>query len=84
MNDYFVFDNKPSTDFGCYVVPENIHQSPGRDYKKVSVPGRSGDLLIDNERYANTYISYYAFFYCDNVEENLRDLKSYLLSKKGY
>lgn len=84
MNNYFVFDRKPSSDFGCFLVADSIHESPKRDYKKVSVPGRNGDLLIDNNRYTNVDISYTVIFYDDDIEMNLSSLKAYLLRRKGY
>lgn len=54
----FVFGDLNSADLGLDVSGTDTFDFPERDVSKVSVPGRSGDLIIDNGRYSNVSISY--------------------------
>nr|DAJ54107.1 MAG TPA: distal tail protein [Caudoviricetes sp.] len=83
MMNFFVYDGKNSQDLGLLISGEKIYNSPSRDVTTVSIPGRSGDLIIDNGRYNNIEISYTVSFRKD-VPEKTRALKAWLLSKVGY
>ena len=83
MMNFFVYDGKNSQDLGLLISGEKTYNSPSRDVTTVSIPGRSGDLIIDNGRYNNIEISYTVSFRKD-VPEKTRALKAWLLSKAGY
>ena len=70
-------------DYMAYVVPQNIFDRPKRQYDKVSVPGRSGDLVFDNKKYANQQITH-TIIIMGNFVENFQKLSSDLLSLVGY
>lgn len=80
---WLTFDGKSTKDFGVYLVGNAVYNAPEREYEKVSIPGRSGDLLIDNNRYKNIEIPYEAIVY-QAFPCNIDGLRNYLLSKQGY
>ena len=83
IRDYIYFDGKSLEEYGLYITNAGIYNAPERDYEKVSVPGRNGDLLFENNRYSNVELSYPAVI-VDDFDMNFSALKAYLLSKKGY
>ncbi len=81
------FNGLSSQDFGLMVAEKNSFNGAERDVEFISVPGRSGDLVLDNGRYKNITVSYklvlinktpYAF------RTLARKIKSWLLEKPGY
>lgn len=56
--NYFIFDGESSLDYGVYIGGQGTYNAPQRDIKKVSIPGRNGDLIMDNGRYLNAEVSY--------------------------
>lgn len=83
MRNYFTFGNIDSRDFGVYISGSGTYNAPVKAYSAISVPGRSGDLLIDEKRYENIEVTYPAFIYRD-FKENLAKLRSALLAMDGY
>ena len=77
------FNGKNSLDFGLYVSGDKTFNSPEKDYTKVSVPGRSGDLIIFNDRYKNTNVVYNAVL-IEDYFENTEKIREWLLSPNGY
>lgn len=58
----FTFNGQAASDFGLLVSDKDIYFAPARDVSFVSVPGRNGDVLIDNNRYENINVSYTVSF----------------------
>lgn len=83
MRNYLLFDGKDSRDFKVYISGQGTFNAPVRDYDMRQIPGRSGDLMVTGSRLENIEVTYPAFIYKD-FRENLRALRSYLLSKVGY
>lgn len=83
MLNYFFFNKKPSSDFQTYITDGGIYNSPGRSYTKVSVPGRNGDVLFENDRFDNIEMSYPAVI-VDDFDSNFDALKAFLLASTGY
>lgn len=54
----FTFNGQSSADFGLIISKKKIYSAPAQDISFVSVPGRNGDVLIDNNRYENVNVSY--------------------------
>lgn len=69
--------------FGVYVSGENAWAKPAPEYEHVSVPGRSGDVLLYNGRYSNIDITYRMGIVSD-FNTNYNALISHLLSSPGY
>ena len=70
-------------DFGVYISGSGVYNAPERDVKSVSVPGRNGDLTLDNGRYKNIKIKYPAFV-VDDFAQNIGGLRDFLASIRGY
>lgn len=78
--EYFAYDNVPSYDFGFYISDGNISDAPARDVTSVEVPGRNGELTIDNGRFKNVTVKYKAYT-LDGQDGNLRGMRNFLLSR---
>lgn len=83
IRNYLTFDGINLKDFGVYINGNQTYNAPGRDREIISVPGRNGDLIIDNGRYENTEVTYHAFIYRD-FSANIGGLRNLLLSRTGY
>jgi len=83
MRHYLTFAGKPSTDFKLYISGAGTFDAPERDTKTVSIPGRNGDLTLDNGRYKNIKVEYPVAFAGDMkiISEAIRN---YFLSFTGY
>lgn len=82
MRDYIYF-GKSTEDFEVYITDAGVYAAPERSYEKVNVPGRNGDLLIEDNKYPNIEMTYPAVI-VDDFDDNYRALTAYLLSQKGY
>lgn len=78
-----VFDGVDLVDFGVTLSGVGTYNAPERDVEYVSVPGRNGDIILDNGRYNNISVTYPV-----NIETQLpaktRALSEFLMSHKGY
>lgn len=54
----FTFNNAASTTYGIHVSNKSVFGAPARDVDEIKVPGRSGNLLLDNNRYENYPVKY--------------------------
>lgn len=77
------FNGQNSLDYGLYVSGNQTFNSAEKDYSKVSVPGRNGDLLVFNKRYKNVNMVYDAIL-IENYEENTERVRAWLMSADGY
>ena len=56
---YFEFAGMSTASIpGLLIEAKNIHGLPERDVEKIHVPGRNGDVLIDDGSYKNATVSY--------------------------
>lgn len=60
-------------DYRCIVDGSETYVAPEREYETVSVPGRNGDLTIDNGRYSNVELKYTAKFRTAREMEMFRE-----------
>ena len=81
--NYFVFDGVPSTDFELFINGNRTFDAPGAEFESITVPGKSGDLLRFGNRYSNITVEYDAWI-LDDMNFNLRNLRSFLLSRTNY
>lgn len=83
---YFKFNGIKSLDERLLITHKNTYKGAARDLTFQSIPGRSGDLLIDNRRYKNVKITYDVTALGDKREipEIARRVKNWLLSEVGY
>ena len=80
---YFVFNGKKSSDFGVWCSGDGLYRLPERDVEYIAVPGRNGDLAVDNGRWMNVEVTYSCFI-PKHFREHYSDLVSWLASQKGY
>lgn len=83
MRHLLTIDGKLTSDFGIFISGIGIYNAPERDIDSVSIPGRNGDLIIDNGRFKDVEITYP----CCIVQEfanKFGAFKSYLLSRRGH
>lgn len=77
------FNGVNSLTYDMYVSGNQTFNSAAKDYEKVSVPGRSGDLLLFNKRYQNVDVNYDAIV-IKNYQANTEAIRAWLLSADGY
>ena len=69
--------------FGAYVSGEGAWKKPAPEFEQISVPGRSGDVLLYNGRYSNVDVTY-KMGIVDSFDTNYSSLISCLMSDPGY
>ena len=83
MSDYIVFAGADSRTYNAHVFENDTYSAGPLEVSIVSVPGRSGDVLINNKRYPNIIRSYDCVFY-EDAADNYADFRAFLLSQVGY
>ncbi len=83
MMHYFVYDGMDSRELGLLVSGEKTYNAPSRDITPITIPGRDGEVYIDNGRYNNVEIAYTVSFRNDMTSKT-KALKAWLASKVGY
>ena len=81
---YFVFNGKKSSDFDVWASGLNIFHSPGRRIERIQVPGRNGELLIEDGSFENVELEFKDCFIPNHFSENFTNLSNYLNRQKGY
>lgn len=83
QRDVFTYDDVLSSDYGVYVLDVKANVTPSRDFTTEAVPGRNGEIHIDNGRYNNVEIPYTCAI-IDDADTSFDGLSAALLSKIGY
>lgn len=83
MRNHIYVDGTDLATFGVYCSGQGTFSAPKREYTYYDVPGRDGSLLGVSTRLQNIEVSYDCFIYT-NFDENIRNLRSFLLSRLGY
>lgn len=81
--EYFVFGGQDSRNYGIYISGSGVFGAPERDGSKVSIPGRNGEMFLDNGRYKNIEIKYPAFIK-DNFANNIKGFRNKIAAQKEY
>ena len=83
---YFYYKGINSLDEQLYIQSKNTYAGAARDVSFISVPGRDGDLMVDNKRFKNVDISYKvaALDGIYDIPEIAHRVKSWLSSDLGY
>lgn len=82
-DDYLIFGSCNTKDYSVGIFGDQLANAPQRSIDVMSVPGKNGDVLIDNGRYENITVSYKAYI-IDEYNLNIRGLRSALLAQHGY
>ena len=83
MRNNLIFGGIDSSDFGVWISGSDTYSAAERDSEHFSVPGRNGDLIVDNGRYKNKLVTYPAFF-PNNFPDKMENFKSAICRKIGY
>lgn len=83
MRNYFTFGEYDSRDFGVFITRDGVYNAPRRVYRQIQVPGRNGDLMLDEGRFENIDVTYPCLIYA-GFNANIEGLRNALLSQKGY
>lgn len=81
------FDGINSMDHGVFITGESVYNAPERDVESVEIPGRNGDVLIDNGRWRNIDVTYHAGTYGKDQAQfasKIRNFRNLLASRHGY
>ena len=82
INSIF-YDNKSLADYGLYISGHGTFNAPARKVSYVSVPGRNGNLTLDEGCYENTEVTYVSFI-PEGMKLNTQGLRNFLMQKAGY
>lgn len=77
----FYIDGESSADYGLLITGEAVWNAAAYDYEFVQIPGRSGDLVLDNGRFDNITVTYPCALHDLG---RMKDVRSWLMSKRGY
>lgn len=67
-----------------FILGKGTYGAPSRDVDQIHVPGRNGDILVDNGGWNNVTVKYPNCNILSNFGENVEKLHGYLLSNPGY
>ncbi len=81
---YFTFDGVDSRDYGIYLSSTIKIGGTQPNVEKISVPGRSGDLLRYEGSFSNVGFSAECFVAAENVQDKLAAISQWLLGTEGY
>lgn len=81
--NFFIFDGKPSSDFGAYVALSNAWDGAEHDDETVEIPGRNGTLIFNNGRWHNVEMNVECYI-PHAMQTNVPGLRAYLSSRYGY
>ena len=87
LNNYFTFGGVKSSDYGIYISGDGVHNAPERDVTMVTVPGRNGQLTIDNGRFENIEVTYPCFVEGGNgadITANIQGFRNAIGCLTGY
>lgn len=80
---YLTIDRKSTRDFGVFISGDNTFSSPERDVEVVEVPGRNGNVILDNGRFKNIEVKYPAFIRADFARD-MAGFRNFIGSLTGY
>lgn len=83
MANRFLFGNVNSEDYGVYISGSGTFNKPSRRVERFSVPGRNGDLTIDEGCYNNVTVTYPCFI-ARGFESRFHDFMAAMMVQKGY
>lgn len=72
------------TKYGMVCLGRGTYGAPARDIEQIHVPGRNGDLLIDNGGYMNFDLTYPECTIQEDFPYQSMLLRNFLLSEPGY
>ena len=87
MQNSIIFGGVNSADYGIYISGEGVFDAPKRAVEMVTVPGRNGEIAVDQGYFENITVTYPAFNKEDNMTDfcqALCDFRNAICSQVGY
>ena len=83
---YFIYNDKSSKDFNIKIKSINNLSSPQRSIEKILVPGRNGELILDNGNFENFILTIECYLNCSSEDKNVisKEIKKWLQSDFSY
>lgn len=79
----FIFNGRSSKEFHIGISGTRTFGAPGRDTESIIIPGKNGELTIDNGRYHNQEYPYDAFI-VRKLPEKIEEFRNFLLQDSKY
>ena len=83
MRHILIYNGRSTLDFGVHISGEDTWKTAAPDLERISIPGRSGDLVAFNKRYKNVEIKYHMGIIRD-FDRNYSGFINFILSNPGY
>lgn len=83
MRHILKYNGRSTLDFGVHISGEDTWRTAAPDLERISIPGRSGDLVSFNKRYKNVELTYHMGIIRD-FERNYPAFTNFMLSVPGY
>lgn len=83
-DNYFTLNGRSSADWGIVASKDNGFDAPERDVSAIEVPGRNGELHIDNGRWRNIDVTYNDCVIERDFTEQFGDFRAYCARQRGY
>lgn len=83
LGNYFTFNGVNSAAYGIRISGERTFGAPERDETVVSIPGKNGDVVLDNGRWKNRTVVYECSI-AKNFAENFSSFRSAIMASPGY
>lgn len=83
LKNYFTFAGESSLDYGIGISGSGTYNKPPKRSERFTIPGRNGDLVIEDGSYENLEYTYPAYI-VEKLPVRIDGLAAFLLSTKGY
>lgn len=83
-DNYFTLNGRSSADWGIVASNDNGFDAPERDVSAIEVPGRNGELHIDNGRWRNIDVTYNDCVIERDFTERFGDFRAFCARQRGY
>lgn len=83
MIQFLTFAGRASYDFGIHISGEALFDAPKRKYTSQEIPGRNGNLLIDERSFENINVKYPCGI-TDDMPARIKEFINFAGSKAGY
>lgn len=83
MNNSLIFGGVNSADYGVWLTGSGTFSAPERDVEFVAIPGRNGELVVDNGRWRNIEVVYPANIPW-NFDQKMTEFRAAMCRQRGY
>ena len=83
-DNFFILNGRSSADWDIVCSSDTTYNAPARDIKAIQVPGRNGELHIDNGRWQNVDLTYNDCVIESDFGDKFDDFRAYCARQIGY